>query len=100
MRYFSFELGMPCNNSWNGKWSGEGKQYLKADKMSERYYKNIDRELPGVYTYSFGDGWVASITVKEITQSEYNKIKRAKNSFCGYEWMIESIVYRGEIRVS
>jgi hypothetical protein len=51
-----FQLSMPSNNSWNGKWSGADNVYT------------VDRTLPPAkadalkprYTYSFGDGWVSA----------------------------------------
>lgn len=83
-----FELSMPSNNSWNGKWSGEDSVYT------------VDKTLPAAkaeglkprYTYNFGDGWVAAVRVREAAPRE-----KATNRFCGYEWMIDSILKRDAI---
>lgn len=83
-----FQLSMPSNNSWNGKWSGEENTYTvaktvpatKADALKPRY------------TYSFGDGWVAAVSVREAAPRE-----KPTNRFCGYEWMITSILSRNAI---
>jgi hypothetical protein len=83
-----FELSMPSNNAWNGKWSGEGDTYTvvrtlpvaKANALKPRY------------TYSFGDGWVAAVRVREAALRE-----KPTNRFCGYEWMIDSILKRDAI---
>lgn len=84
-----FKLSMPSNNSWNGKWTGADREYTVARKVSDKRAK----ELKDYYSYNFGDGWVAGITVREAKPRE-----RATNKFCGYDWMIDSIIYHGEIR--
>lgn len=83
-----FELSMPSNNSWNGKWSGEGNAYTVAKTMPEAKFQGLKRR----YTYSFGDGWVAAVSIREATTGE-----RPTNKFCGYEWMIDSILKRDAI---
>ena len=55
-----FELSMPSNNSWNGRWSGEERNYCKVinfgrTKNSEHKAKAILNQ--GYFVYSFGDGW-------------------------------------------
>ncbi len=83
-----FELSMPSNNSWNGKWSGENNKYTVARKVS----KKRALELEDYYHYNFGDGWAAGVSVREANPRE-----RATNKFCGYEWMIDSIIDNGKI---
>ncbi len=84
-----FELSMPSKNSWNGKWSGEDCKYTVAKTVSEKRAK----ELGSYYTYAFGDGWVAGVTVRKAKLRE-----KATNKFCGYNWMIDSILRHNEIR--
>lgn len=81
-----FELSMPSNNSWNGKWSGEGNQYTVARTLPNT------KELKPRYTYSFGDGWVAAVKVRDAAPRE-----KVSGKFCGYEWMIDSILKRDAI---
>lgn len=88
MKRVIFELSMPSNNSWNGKWSGEGAVYTVAKTMTNAKFD----ELKPRYTYSFGDGWIAAVSIREAKPRE-----KATNRFCGYEWMIDSIVRRGTI---
>lgn len=83
-----FELSMPSNNSWNGKWSGEGNQYTVAKTLSEAKFQGLKPR----YTYNFGDGWVAAVRVREANPRE-----KASGKFCGYEWMIDSILKRDAI---
>lgn len=83
-----FELSMPSNNAWNGKWSGEENTYTVAKQLPDKKLE----ELKPRYTYSFGDGWVAAVSIREAQPRE-----KATNKFCGYEWMIDSILKRGAI---
>jgi hypothetical protein len=87
-RRIIFELSMPSNNSWNGKWSGEANTYTVAKSLPEKKFD----ELKPSYRYAFGDGWVAAVNVREARPRE-----KATNRFCGYEWMIDSILKRGAI---
>jgi hypothetical protein len=97
--YVLFELSMPGNNSWNGKWTGEGNLYARvinvgaSQKAREKYEKLI-----GYHTYSFGDGWRAAVTVREVTSAAKRKLLKESKGFCGYDWMIESLRQHGEIR--
>lgn len=86
---YIFILSMPNNNSWNGKWSGEGRDYSVAKKLTAKQAA----KLRDYYYYNFGDGWGAGVTVRPAKPRE-----KVSNNFCGYNWMIESILCHGEIR--
>ena len=49
------------------------------------------------FGYNFGDGWFASVEVRAVNRSEARTLRKASQGFCGYEWMIESILYDGAI---
>lgn len=83
-----FELSMPSNNAWNGRWSGEDNTYTVARTLTEQKFDELKRR----YTYSFGDGWVAAVSLREANPRE-----KATGKFCGYEWMIDSILKRNAI---
>lgn len=83
-----FELSMPSNNSWNGKWSGAENQYTVARTIPQKKFKELD----DYYTYNFGDGWCAGVSIRIAKPRE-----QATNKFCGYDWMIRSILTKGEI---
>jgi hypothetical protein len=83
------ELTMPHNNSWNGRWSGENDKYTKEIKVG----KKAVEKLKGNYYYNFGDGWGANVEIREAKLRE-----KVTNKFCGYEWMVQSILMHGEIR--
>jgi len=94
MRYFSFVLSMPSNNAWDGKWSGAGKLYAIVKSLT-----NKSKLIPTQkhYHYSFGDGWVAAVTVSEVTLAEAKKIRKQSIGFYGYDWMVDSIICYGMI---
>ena len=98
-----FELSMPNRASWNGGWSGEGRPYARVRKFgrSQATKGRAAKILAeGDYCYGFGDGWGASISVREVTASEAGKIERKSAGFCGYDWMIQSIIDHGDIRAT
>jgi hypothetical protein len=104
----SFQLTMPNVGSWNGRWTGASKQYF----VIRKYLKNVSyrdgiksgrilellggEDRAGWY-YNFGDGWGASVTMEIVDAKEANKRRKASSGFCGYEWMIDSILKHGEI---
>ena len=98
-KYVSFVLSMPNRGSWNGGWSGEKNLYCKIKSFNDTK-KNQDRlsKLPGSYYYNFGDGWGASINVEIVDGKTSSKLKRQSRGFCGYDWMIDSIISNGEIK--
>ncbi len=90
----SFELSMPGNNAWNGRWSGEGTCYaiVKSFRKMPATFKL------GSYGYSFGDGWCANVTVREITKPAADKLRKQSKGFNGYDWMVDEITTLGRIR--
>lgn len=92
-----FELTMPRNSSWNGKWSGDGDVHIIA--KPDKYVPN-DR-IGNSYYYDFGDGWCACIDVIKMNanSSEYRQMKRNNRGFCGYNWMVDSIISNNEIKL-
>lgn len=96
-----FELSMPSTSSWNGRWSGKRCYYAKVVNFG-RTKKAVERAQTilseGYFRYSFGDGWVAGISVRQVDAKEAAKIRRKTDGFCRYEWMIESIKRNNCIR--
>lgn len=97
-----FELSMPNVGSWNGKWTGANNLYarivsIRKGKASEAKAKEILAAKS--YYYNFGDGWSASVSVRAVDGREATKIKKASKGFCGYDWMIESIMSNGCIKI-
>lgn len=97
-----FELSMPGRGSWNGLWSGEDNLYAVVEKLST--LKRIARASKILesqpYFYRWNDGWTARINVRSVEAAEASSIKRRSKGFCGYEWMIVSIIEHGKIYAS
>ena len=52
----------------------------------------------GYYSYDFGDGWRAGVTVREITSTAARKLRKQSRGFCGYNWMVDEITTHGRIK--
>lgn len=100
MPILCFTLSMPGCGSWNGRWSGENNLYaMLVPRGSSKVAKEkTDLILKtGYYSYSWSDGWHAGIKVRQVTSAESRKIRRLSKGFCGYEWMVKSILARNKI---
>ena len=96
----SFELSMPKNNSWNRRWSGENNFYAKVvnfGRNKEKAHKAREILDKGRFYYDFGDGWNARVIVREVDGAEASKIRKKSRGFCGYDWMVTSIMNDGYI---
>jgi len=89
-----FELWMPSNNSSNGRWTGDAGYYARVRNFrSKKALIRANEILEKKYfMYSFGDGWVARIDVYEASNNKSRQVRKKSNGFCGYDWMIDSIV--------
>jgi len=95
MKRVEFKLTMPGSQpSWNGKWSGEGRNYAitrtLSDKAAEALFAGKARPSWG---HRWNDGWFASIEARVVPKGE----RLAKSEgFCGYEWMVANILDHGD----
>ena len=89
----AFELTMPGVNSWNGKWTGESRPYVRVLSVGKK-----SMAKPGNYEYDFGDGWRANVSVKTVDSATASKLRKQSCGFCGYDWMIDEIRIKGRIR--
>ena len=86
-----FELTIPNVGSWKGKWSGADKRYIRT--MDER---KVPKECwDKDFYYRWDDGWCACVSVKRAKASEAKKLEMRSSGFCGYDWMIKSIIECG-----
>ena len=91
--YLAFKLSMPGCNSWDGRWSGENGEHVKVLNV-----KTTSSVKLGYYSYDFGDGWRAGVSVDVVDKNEAHKLKKRSNGFCGYDWMVQEIIKYGRIR--
>ena len=93
----AFILSMPNVGSWNGKWTGEKDVHAVVKNFTDKYWEKIKGNVLNGGYYNFGDGWGASIDVKMVTALESKNLKKRSVGFCGYDWMIDSLIDFGEI---
>ena len=86
-----FRLTMPNTGSWNGKWSGEGRNYTLVRSIPEARVQELD--IPSSWYHNFGDGWGASVSAVLMEKGER---ARKSDGFCGYEWMVDRIIRWGD----
>jgi hypothetical protein len=88
---------MPNRGSWNGRWSGEDKLYVVTRTFrGESIEKAKEILAKGYYHYSWDDGWGVGITVEEVDSKEAAKLRRKSAGFCGYDWMVKTIIEHGQ----
>lgn len=88
-----FELTMPHVGSWNGKWTGADRRYIRTrdERTVPKEYWDKD------FHYRWDDGWGACVSVRHMSAAEARKLERVSSGFAGYDWMIGSIIKRGYI---
>lgn len=88
-----FELTMPHVASWNGKWSGADRRYIRTSRE-----RDVPKDLWNKsFDYRWDDGWGACVSVTKMPIREAKKLEQTSAGFAGYDWMIRSIVKRGYI---
>ena len=97
---------MPICNSQDGKWSGRDRNLVICRKLGrkvsdlERAKSLATNDMAHTnYLYCFDDGWMASIRVDLVSLKESKRCMDTSDGFYGYEWMIDSILKYGNIRL-
>lgn len=97
-----FKLSMPGRSSWNGGWSGEGRNYAVVRDLSDGDLARLFDVAPdGIYvaqcrrswTHRWSDGWIAQVAVRVVPIGE--ELKKS-DGFHGYEWMVDNILRKGD----
>ena len=89
-----FELTMPGVGSWNRKWSGEDMRWIEV-----RNERGVPKDIVGKdFYYNWSDGWTACVSTSKVSAREAEKLRKLSSGFCGYDWMIDSIIRLGEIK--
>lgn len=91
-----FRLTMPGVGSWNGRWSGESRDFLLWRTLTDEEMKAAGMEnAVGSWRYAWDDGWCAGVSARIMERGE----RRAKSAgFSGYEWMVKNILKHGHPR--
>jgi hypothetical protein len=101
----SFQLTMPNVGSWNGKWTGADRKYYVIRNIHKTRQRAMAAKIGSLlgeksavsFHYSWNDGWGANVKMEIVDGPEGSKRMRQSSGFCGYEWMIDSILEFGEI---
>lgn len=92
-----FELTMPNRGSWNNRWSQEKSRHI-ITKTDRQIGKKKCEELDGKsFYYNWSDGWTAGISCRIVDRKEAAALRKQSCGFCGYDWMVDSIIRRGKI---
>ena len=105
---------MPGRASWDGKWSGEDKNYtivrdlsgedvaclfdsapepVRADQARPPLKAPVDvLRCKRSWTHRWSDGWTAEVTARVVPDHE---TLRKSDGFNGYEWMVDNILKTG-----
>ena len=92
-----FELTMPGRGSWNGKWSGEKDRHIIIRSVDDQKAESLNGRL---FYYNWPDGWTACVAVSAVDSKETARLKKKSRGFCGYDWMVDSIIRYGMITTS
>lgn len=91
MKRIEFKLAMPGRGSWDGKWSGEARNYTLVQELDDDRASQLDGQS---WSYGWPDGWRAEIRARIVPEGETQK---PSYGFEGYDWMVASILRYGKI---
>ena len=91
MKRVEFKLSMPSRNSWNGRWSGEGRDYLIFKNLTDKKLAFLDLNYAKSVSWGhhWDDGWSARVTARVMIEGEK---KKKSAGFSGYDWMVDNIL--------
>ena len=95
MKTIAFILTMPNRGSWNGQWSGQGNLYAIVKNFTDK--SAAKHKFKPSYYYHWNDGWGASVQVRQVDKQEARLLRKNTKGFCGYDWMVESIINHNAI---
>ncbi len=96
-----FRLRMPGRASWDGKWSGEGRNYALVRDLSDDQATRLFGLPPerfdlskcrSSWTHRWSDGWIAEVSARVVPAGE--ELPKS-DGFLGYDWMIDNILATG-----
>lgn len=90
MKRIEFRLSMPSRASWNGGWSGAGRNYVIVRTLTDQLADDL--LAVGSWYHRWDDGWGAQITARVM---EPGQRKAKSDGFAGYDWMVANIIAYG-----
>ncbi len=93
MKRVEFRLSMPGRSSWNGKWSGQDKNYSRVCKLTDAQAERLlGAQSEKSWLHRWSDGWCACVTARVLAVGV--RVKKS-DGFSGYDWMIDNILAHG-----
>jgi hypothetical protein len=86
-----FRLTMPGKVSWDGKWSGDDRNFTLVRDVDAETADKLDGRS---WSYGWSDGWRAEVSARVVSDAETQK---PSHGFHGYDWMVVSILRYGKI---
>ena len=86
-----FKLTMPGKNSWDGKWSGDDRNFTIVRNVDDDQAIELDGRS---WSYGWPDGWRAEVSARVVREGE---VLKPSHGFHGYDWMVESILRHDKI---
>lgn len=91
MTRVEFKLEMPSRHTWDGRWSGDVRNYTLVRNLDDEVAVQLDGQS---WSYGWSDGWRAEVRARVIGDGEEPK---PSDGFHGYDWMVASILRYGKI---
>jgi hypothetical protein len=96
-----FRLSMPGTGPNGERWNSDNRVHalIRPVPRNLKSTENANKLLAAKsWRYDFGDGWIAQVDVEQGTQQTVHRARRLSQGFCGYDWMVASILEHGEIK--
>lgn len=89
-----FLLSMPGARSWNGRWSGEGRNWSIVKTLSDAAaVRLLGERSEASWSHRWDDGWCALVSARVVR----GRLPKS-DGFSGYDWMVANILDHGDTR--
>jgi hypothetical protein len=93
VKRIEFRLSMPNRGSWNGEWSGAGRNYSIVRNLTDAKAEALLGPAGAAsWCHCWTDGWTASVSARVVPKGER---LRKSDGFSGYDWMVRNILDHG-----
>jgi hypothetical protein len=84
---------MPGRSSWNGGWTGEGRNYALVRELSDDQVAKLFARGTR-WTHRWSDGWCAEVIARVVPAGE--ELTKS-DGFHGYAWMVDNLLSTGSL---
>ena len=94
MTRIEFRLTMPSTASANGRWSGEGRNYIIVKTLHDQEAAALlEGKTERTWFHRWEDGWGARVTARILAPGSR---RPPSDGFAGYDWMVANILAHGD----